>query len=87
MKLVKLLSLAALATVTLGATQASALSEDEKSMNSSDGAARFSDPDEKTPGALYMQNGQAASGSGNVDPSSVRYDYDSASGSYVPHRN
>jgi hypothetical protein len=85
MKWFRLTSFAVLASTTLGFGQATALSEDDKSMGTPSSNARFSDPDEQTPGqAVYMQNGKAASD--GVDPSSIRYDYDPASGSYVPHK-
>jgi len=58
-----------------------ALSNDERTMSGAN-SSKFSDPDEKTPNN-YLQGKEAASGS--VDPASVRYDYDSSTGSYRPH--
>jgi hypothetical protein len=79
---------ARLSLITAGllvASQALAFSDDDKSMNTPSGAAKFSDPDEQTPGgALHLQGGKAQSG--DVDPSSIRYDYDPTSGSYLPHK-
>lgn len=84
MKLSRLTGLALLAATAFAAQQAIALTEDDKSMNTSQGAPRFSDPDENTPGqAVYMQGGKAAVD--GVDPNSVRYDYDPSTHSYIPH--
>ena len=72
-------------TALLLAHQAAALSEDDKSMNGPNGAARFSDPDDKTPSAVNLTGGSPSAG--GVDPTTVRYDYDPSSGSYIPHQN
>jgi hypothetical protein len=86
MKFLQIASVVLLSSGLLMAHQASALSEDDKSMNSAGGSPRFSDPDENVPGqAMYMQGGQTPST--GVDPSTVRYDYDPTSGSYIPHKN
>ena len=86
MKLSRFTVIALVASAAFVASGAIALSEDDKSMNTPGGAARFTDPDEQMPGqAVYLQDGKAASGA--VDPSSVRYDYDPTSGSFVPHKN
>lgn len=83
MKFIRLTTIALCAASIFAAAQASAFSEDDKSMNDASGAPRFSDPDEKTPGgAVFMQGGRATSDA--VDPSSVHYNYDASSGSYVP---
>jgi hypothetical protein len=77
-----------LAVTVLVASQAFALTVDDKSMNTPDGAPRFSDPDEQLPttGLSVHLNSAGRPENGNIDPSTVRYDYDSASGTYIPHR-
>lgn len=85
MKLLRLTCLAAFTAATLLAHQAAALSEDDKSMNTSDGAPRFTDPDDKIPSAINLQ-GSDKGGSNVTDPNATRYDYDPSSGSYVPHK-
>ncbi len=72
----------ALMFAVVPAQYALAYSLDDKSMNGSNAPA-FNDPDDKTP--LYMQNGDKPA-AGSEDPSSIRYDYDPASGNYIPHR-
>ncbi len=84
MTLSRFTRLALIAALALSAQQAMALSEDDKTMNTAAGAPRFSDPDDQTPSAVNLTG---KPGSGGVDPSSVRYDYDPSSGSYVPHKN
>jgi hypothetical protein len=84
LKSIRLASLALIAAATLGVQQAAALSEDDKTMNTASGAPRFSDPDDQTPSVLNLQGAKGESG--GVDPSSIRYDYDASSGSYVPHK-
>ena len=79
------IALLLLSSSLLTSTQVYALSVDDTSMNGSARSERFSDPDEKSPVSTHMQfNGSA---NGKSDPNTVRYDYDSSSGTYVPHTN
>ncbi len=87
MKAYLFVPLTLLATSLLGTVDARALSEDDKSMATPSGGARFSDPDEQLPTAINLSAGQQSPSAGGIDPSSVRYDFDPASGSYVPHKN
>ncbi len=68
------------------AFQAAALFVDDSSMNKPSDASRFSDPDEQSPVQLGGSANLQGTASGNTDPSSVRYDYDAASGSFTPHK-
>jgi hypothetical protein len=65
-------SFLALATVTLFfGTSAMALSTDDKTMTNADGTAKFSDPDDQTPGSVFKptanfnQQGSSAGSQGN----------------------
>ncbi len=75
------LTLLALTLANVSGSAAMALNVDDKSMNNGN-ASSFNDPDEKMP--VYLQsNGKPAPDSS--DPSTIRYEYDPSSGSYIPH--
>jgi hypothetical protein len=82
------LTLLSFATATVFfAAQASALTVDNTSMGNAGDSSKFSDPDDQSPLNLGSSaNLQGGTPSGSTDPSSIRYDYDPASGSYTPHK-
>jgi hypothetical protein len=69
----------------IAASQAIALSVDDKTMNTENGTPHFIDPDDKTPSVVNLQ-GSAKIEGGKVDTSATRYDYDPASGTYIQHQ-
>lgn len=69
-----------LAASLLASPAAFALSVDDQTMASSSKSANFSDPDDKTP--VYMNDKGGTTGA--TDQSKVIYEYDPATGTYVP---
>lgn len=83
MKLIRPAGLA-FAAALLAATHAAALSEDDKTANAPAASQRFADPDDQVPVAVNLSGANITSS--GADPTASRYDYDPASGTYVPHQ-
>lgn len=79
------IAILSMAMIVSGNISTFAFEQDNQSMRASSASAKFSDPDNNTPMTVHVyMNNNNSQNNGDMDQSSVHYEYDPQNGTYIP---